>query len=84
MPINKKPAFRPVIQLTETSPEKAYFKPVVDIPCTIYFWNITNIIRIGSSDKVPIAKIAGQSVADCGSENILKAKDTVYSFGLFR
>jgi hypothetical protein len=57
---------------------------VVANPCTIYFWKTRKMIRTGRRLRVPMAKMADQSVEVCGSLNILSAKETVKSFGLFK
>jgi len=57
------------------------FNPLVLIPSTIYFWKQKNKITGGSSDRIPIANMAPQSVMEVGSENSRSATDTVYFFG---
>jgi hypothetical protein len=43
----------------------------------MYFWNRKKIISDGTIDRVPMAKIAPQSVWEVGSAKFRKARDTV-------
>jgi hypothetical protein len=60
------------------------FIPEVAIPSTMYFWKTKKIIKEGSRERVPIAKIALQSVEDWGSLNMRSASETVKLRGRFR
>jgi hypothetical protein len=50
----------------------------------MYFWNTMNTANTGISERVPMAKIAPQSVDVMGSLNMRSARETVKLRGLFK
>jgi hypothetical protein len=50
----------------------------------MYFWKNIKITNEGTTERVPMAKMAPQSVEVWGSANILIARETVKSLGRFR
>jgi hypothetical protein len=50
----------------------------------MYFWKIINTAKTGIRERVPIAKMAPQSVEVMGSLNMRRARETVKLRGLFR